>query len=241
MAELIGRPKREEEFLSRMSTMTRQQKKRLLEIAGDPPDWSKVPDSFWKKIEQETQQQLIINLFLLSALSMRQHGAKGMADVFGRSYAIKRAAETAAIFVKNSRKILERAVLNANRPTIIPETSGLAKLPEIQKPEPIPGASEAEKVAEEIFGKQRLETLVATETTAAQSAGSEAAAAVIGTSENDIWNTEIDGRQCPTCGKLHETGRSVWMEQFPKGPPAHPNCRCWIIYSNERVELGVLR
>jgi SPP1 gp7 family putative phage head morphogenesis protein len=45
------------------------------------------------------------------------------------------------------------------------------------------------------------------------------------------WQTAMDERVCPICGPLHGTMRKLGSS-FPGGienPPAHPNCRCWIV------------
>ena len=43
-----------------------------------------------------------------------------------------------------------------------------------------------------------------------------------------IWVTERDGRVCPICRPLDGQVDVDWEDQFPNGPPAHPNCRCWL-------------
>lgn len=48
-----------------------------------------------------------------------------------------------------------------------------------------------------------------------------------------IWQTEEDGRVCPLCGPLNGKPAQDWIGQFPQGPPAHVNCRCWLIYESE--------
>jgi hypothetical protein len=48
-----------------------------------------------------------------------------------------------------------------------------------------------------------------------------------------IWQTEEDGRVCPLCGPLNGKPAKDWIGQFPQGPPAHVNCRCWLIYESE--------
>jgi len=45
------------------------------------------------------------------------------------------------------------------------------------------------------------------------------------------WYTKLDERVCPVCGPLHGTGPSKWFEDFKQGPPAHPRCRCFLLYS----------
>lgn len=45
-----------------------------------------------------------------------------------------------------------------------------------------------------------------------------------------IWQTAEDERVCPVCGPLHDARANRWATKFPEGPPAHPRCRCWLIY-----------
>lgn len=46
------------------------------------------------------------------------------------------------------------------------------------------------------------------------------------------WITEADGRVCALCGPLHNREYETWAATFPEGPPAHPNCRCYLSYSD---------
>lgn len=85
-----------------------------------------------------------------------------------------------------------------------------------------------------IFSPERIAGIAVTETTAAVSAGGEFAVAQAGgLSEEDYWYTKDDNRVCPICGPLHGRPRSTWTSVVPEGPPAHPNCRCWISYANQ--------
>lgn len=45
-----------------------------------------------------------------------------------------------------------------------------------------------------------------------------------------IWQTERDSRVCKICAPLHGQDQDVWQDEFPFGPPAHPNCRCFLNY-----------
>jgi hypothetical protein len=40
------------------------------------------------------------------------------------------------------------------------------------------------------------------------------------------WMTEPGA--CPICEPLDNTPRAEWSKKFPRGPKAHPNCRCWL-------------
>ena len=45
-----------------------------------------------------------------------------------------------------------------------------------------------------------------------------------------IWFTRDDERVCPICEPLHSFTQRKWRQVAPNGPPAHPNCRCWLRY-----------
>ncbi len=45
-----------------------------------------------------------------------------------------------------------------------------------------------------------------------------------------FWITERDGKVCPVCSELHGHRAEVWQSQFPSGPPAHPRCRCYLVW-----------
>lgn len=51
------------------------------------------------------------------------------------------------------------------------------------------------------------------------------------------WTLDPQSNWCPICLALADTPEREWSIEFPKGPPAHPNCRCFLthsrIYSNE--------
>lgn len=86
-----------------------------------------------------------------------------------------------------------------------------------------------------VFGPGRAANLAVTETTWAATAGAEAAIGVtVGVSLQDRWRTERDARVCPICSPLEKVVRDDWAYRYPSGPPAHPNCRCWIEYAGEQ-------
>ncbi len=55
-----------------------------------------------------------------------------------------------------------------------------------------------------------------------------------------IWWTEKDGRVCQICRPLHRRPYDDWRFSFPDGPPAHRNCRCWLIYEPLKESLSTL-
>lgn len=78
-----------------------------------------------------------------------------------------------------------------------------------------------------IYGEQRAKMVAATEVTRLYAAGNRAAWAASGVVSGYRWQTARDERVCPICGPLH--GEEYDQEDTEHLPPAHPNCRCWIV------------
>jgi hypothetical protein len=99
------------------------------------------------------------------------------------------------------------------------------------------------QLADLLLPNWRAEAIAVTETTRAASngmnliaaalvTGSLLVAAAVGTGilTNRFWNTSSDDRVCPICEPLNGQEAMVWAARFPSGPPAHPNCRCYVTY-----------
>ena len=90
---------------------------------------------------------------------------------------------------------------------------------------------ELRRELEPIFGRQRAELIASTETTRAYAEANNIAYRESGVAEGREWRTAMDERVCPICGPLNEV-QKPFGESFDTGidnPPAHPNCRCWIL------------
>lgn len=87
---------------------------------------------------------------------------------------------------------------------------------------------------ESAFSLDRIVRIATTETTRTISAGELAARDELQRiTENEIvgrWITERDAAVCKVCRPLDGSKEPVWSRQFPDGPPAHPHCRCTILY-----------
>lgn len=99
----------------------------------------------------------------------------------------------------------------------------------------IASGADSQKIASELersVSDQRAENIAVTETTRAFETGKEAAVTEFekkySIEVRRIWNTKQDERVCPICEPLNQTERSFWSVPFPKGPPAHPFCRCFV-------------
>jgi len=94
----------------------------------------------------------------------------------------------------------------------------------------------AVELLQPMFGKARAESIAVTEVTSAFSAAESQYAKRLrdaGIEIQERWLTAEDDRVCPICAPLDHTLKPVWGQQFPGGPPAHPNCRCAVVI--ERV------
>lgn len=101
-----------------------------------------------------------------------------------------------------------------------------------------PSAREAvrevyDDAVDDIFDDRRIDRVAITEVTGAISAGEQALAVRVAGGLTTIWQTERDDRVCPICGPLHGTDESYFGPRVA-APPAHVNCRCWLIYKRVR-------
>lgn len=83
-----------------------------------------------------------------------------------------------------------------------------------------------------VFSPARASTIAATEVTRAVSHAEHFAAATFQTPGqaqlSPVWHTEEDDRVCDICAPLDGLKREDYADEFPFGPPAHGNCRCWL-------------
>lgn len=222
MADLAHRAELERRVERAMSGLSSKQRRKLVELLGNPPDPLNVPESFWNDVYEDRIAELMAVLLLGFVVGARQHGAEDQSATAqaAQAYAQQRAREVAQSFVQNSREALEAKAREWAEPT----------------------TTDAREAAAEVFAPSRDENIGITETTSAGQAGSEWAVTQAGQqSEADKWRTERDARVCPICSPLEMTPRSEWQAKFPAGPPAHPRCRCFIEYAVEtkRVPLEV--
>lgn len=80
---------------------------------------------------------------------------------------------------------------------------------------------------EPMFGGVRAEMIAATEVTRSFAEGNMETWRASGVVDGVRWMTAEDELVCPICGGLD--GKEATIEAgFVEGPPAHPNCRCWL-------------
>ena len=224
MAELTNRDELEAQFAARVDKLSIKHRRELQRLLGTPPSLRNVPEEWWKKVEQEQEDEFTPILFLLFAASAAQHGLDfEQANEQALEYAVARARALAGEWVRNTKEGLR-----------LKEGDWVVRGKPLTR-------HELRKELEPVFGKNRSDKLAITETTAAQTEGGEAGIGqTLGKQETDTWFTRRDGDVCERCEPLHGQPRSVWSEQFPSGPPAHPRCRCWIRYTSIEQDFGTI-
>lgn len=211
--EIPHRKEIEDEFYKRMRKVSNRHQKELAMYLGDPPDPANVPIAFWQKVEKEREAELVailLLLFIISSDEMRGYSSEPAGSFSNaKTWSSLKAKEIAKGYARNSRKALHAT-----------------------------SHREGSREAEGIFSKHRDRMIAVTSTTQARAISAESVAREEGfASPDDYWKTEEDSRVCPICEPLNDTKRSVWSSKFPDGPPAHPICRCEIIYVNH-LELA---
>lgn len=226
MSEVANRMELEAKVAREMGRLAGSHRRELEELLGNPPDASRVPPSFWDKVERETENTLLLLLLLIAAESAMHHGLtdRTTAQASVQTWAEEQANTISRQWVANSKDLLA--------------TGQREWEDRIQSTGAVPRADVRDRTLK-IFGPTRVEGLAINETTRANYAGGEAAVSQLGgTSPEDTWLTAEDAKVCEICGPLHDQPRSQWSRFFPAGPPAHPRCRCYVVYVAEMATAG---
>lgn len=230
--ELPNRAQHEADFARRLSRLSSRHRQELVRLLGNPPDPARVPDSFWAKVQREQEEELLLMLLLIFMASGEFHGLDAAdARTLGGEWASGRAGSVSADYVVTSRDRLTTIAgeWKGRQETVARDRGFPQGAPSV----PLP-AVEIEGDVLDVFGPERDSKIATTETTQAQTAGSETATAENGTqSPDDQWTTHPEQTKsgpCPVCAPLNGTPRSYWERFFPGGPPVHPHCACTIQY-----------
>lgn len=82
------------------------------------------------------------------------------------------------------------------------------------------------------FSAARAEAIAATEVTRAITAGEVGLVGYLVATADirmaSLWHTAEDDRVCELCESLDGVGQEIYGMVSIDGPPAHPNCRCWL-------------
>lgn len=209
----INRIELEKKFAGELRKKQKEHQRELKTLLGNPPSLRNVPAKFWKQVEQEIKDEITRNLIAIWLMSANDH-----LDGLDASDAPTPGATEAADWASShSEEVSDRYITNA-RERLKSTFDG--------------GTTEQSELSVATFRDDSIEAIAVTETTAAISAGGEAAMQSRGRiRDEDTWYTVNDNKVCPVCEPLHRTRRPEWSLLFPKGPPAHPRCRCHLAYA----------
>ena len=249
MSELNDRLVMERDFAKRLSRLTARQRKELRDLLGTPPDVSRITAADWQRWEDERRKELTLILLAVFLASVRQHVGEMLAgepmddatmvavnrEALAKAGAL--AAESASSAISTAREIV-----TASAEVLATGT-----------------AADVESVLVSALGPERDAVTAATATTAAQTAGTNAARIPVeaaGFQMTTRWVTEKDSKVCPLCRPLNGKVPDLWGLVLENalapggtrardsviangGPPAHPNCRCYLETKAEPVARRV--
>jgi hypothetical protein len=191
-----------------------------LRLLGDPPDLSRLPEEFWTNMHEGLMADLrpeIERMALVSAVATRANGeAPTIWDepVFSREagdWARTYTYNLVTQLTNNTRRLLQ------DRVTAFTETPGMT-------------IGQLRDSLAPAFGERRALMIAITETTRAYTQGTtlvQQELAQAGIRKERIWRTSEDEMVCDICGPLADVPEG---EGWTVGePPAHPNCRCWVV------------
>lgn len=216
MAELPNATVLEARFERLIARVGRKYRKELIKLLGTPPDPQNVPQSFWDKVEKETQQTTLSILLLLFMDSATLHETPpDEAELVGMEWAERRSKSLAGGFVEHSRDIVNRLGQDAT-------------------------VADVRDRADQVFGRERAKRIAVTETTEAQEAGGSEGAKRSVVNLLKIWShsgtrparhSNAAKQPCPLCSPLegHSEGETMQMDGGAK-IPRHPHCDCYWTY-----------
>lgn len=229
--EIPNRTEYDAAFARKLSRLNSRHRRELIAYLGHPPNPVNVPAEFWERVRKENEAELAAALLLLFGESFAFHAEAAGRDVSRLSaagidaaerYATTQAREVATAMTAGARERVERL---AHEKWNVVRTAANEVLTKTEVAADIARA----------WGPTSAATTAVTETTAAQTAGGEAAVnRTVGVSDDDIWQIHPElsaSGTCPICRPYDGRPRRVWSVEFPSGPPAHRNCNCEIVYA----------
>lgn len=187
-------------------------------IVREIQEFGQVRAETWEKFATDLRGELGRHLTAVAADSvLRQMTEVGVA--FDWALVNSLAAEWARTYtydlIKGITETTRKVVSDAIAQFI--ETEGMTR-------------ADLEALLEPAFGEVRASMIAVTEVTRAQSAGINIyrdKLAEEGVEMARVWHTRNDELVCPICGPFNGKSDVAWSGDFPDGPPAHVNCRCW--------------
>jgi SPP1 gp7 family putative phage head morphogenesis protein len=214
-----GKDAYEARLLKLLKARLNRQLQEVLDLLGDPPDVTRIPPEWW-----DTQTGQMIADLRPQMEAMARDAMLGYAAEVGVGVEWGVIAEEAAAWAERYAGELIRGITDTTRKVV-----GRKVAEFIRTPGRTIGDLKADLAPH--FGETRAQMIAVTETTTAYAQGTlfyQRALADAGVRMVRVWHTSRDEKVCPVCGPLDGKTEDVWAAQFPGGPKAHPNCRCWV-------------
>lgn len=220
--DVINREELERKLARIVGRDLRRELEKLLELLGDPPRLANVPHEYWQNGWREIQRDVepvLTDIFLQQAEGFIAEIAIGvdwdMVNVTASTWARQHTEQILKDLFGTRYDHLNEII-----PRFYEEGWNLGQL---------------RTDLERYYSPVRAEMIAVTETTRAAVEGERAVVEQLqkesGIRMIPIWQTANDDRVCPICGPKH--GEEITDGQYP---PAHPRCRCWVVYELPEVE-----
>lgn len=242
-----------------VSRELRQQRREVLDHLQDPPSMDMIPESLWTNAADRLRRSLAPVLELAAAAALGENAERLPLDIVeAKAEGDPRIVidwllinQSAADFAASYTFELVKGIEETSRAWLQTEIArfyedGLT-LGELTDRVAAFGDLEDRIANAPIFGPVRAQMIATTETTRAAAAGvniltEQLRKAGIRTVKRWITNNDEIVRRCPICWPLHNTNEDEAggfkhpdSGRVYEAPPAHVNCRCWIVNDIEDV------
>ena len=210
-----------------LARLSAKQRRRIVELLGDPPSLAKLDAKFWDEAGAEWREELQPELERVY-LEMAAEFLKG--QTIGVDWALvnKAASDWARRYVFD----LVKGINDNTRGALQSKVGQWFETPTT--------LDSLRKNLAPLFGPERAEMIAITEITRAATMGEAATVNLLaeqGVEMEAVWHTSNDEIVCYICGPANGKSEydairqepyygATWKDLHPYGPPAHPRCRC---------------
>ena len=220
--ELANRDEIERRLARVVSKDLRGELEKLLAYLGDPPNLNNIPHDYWQngwRSIQKDVEPVLLDVYLQQADDLMAGIGIGVEwDMINTTASNWARTHTESLLKELFDKRYDH--LNTTVPRFYEEGWNLGQL-----------RAELERW----YNPRRAEMIAITETTRAAVEGERALSEQLekesGIKLIPVWQTANDERVCPLCGPKHD--KEITDNFYP---PAHPNCRCWVVYRLPKVQ-----
>lgn len=228
--DVVNRAEFEEMLARALGRGFSSERRKLLDLLGDPPRLENVPAEYWENGGKELRKivvPILEQIYLSQAQAFMAEVTIGVDWALVNTAAVEWAQQYSFDLITGITQTTRQGVSTAIQ-AFYEESLTVQQL--IDKITPY-------------YGPVRSEMIAITEVTRASARGEDGVIMEIikrnpGMEAIDRWVTHLDDRVCVICGPMHDQettrrnadGESVWTHPelgTDISIPAHPRCRCW--------------